>query len=114
VPGDHVDILLVVTDPNSRIMPLESNVLVLATGHHAKGVHNADSEDRNYSNVTLELTPQQAQRVAIAGKSGELRLMLREPGNNQPFNLHSLSKQELLRTGVQGPPGVEFIIGGRG
>jgi pilus assembly protein CpaB len=114
VPGDHVDILLVVTDPNSRIMPLESNVLVLATGHHAKGVHNADSEDRNYSNVTLELTPQQAQRVAIAGKSGELRLMLREPGNDQPFNLRSLSKQELLRTGVQGSTGVEFIIGGRG
>jgi pilus assembly protein CpaB len=116
VPGDHVDILLVVTDPNSRIMPLESDVLVLATGHHARGVQTADSsEARNYSNVTLELTPQQAQRVAMAGKSGELRLMLREPGNDQPFNLRSLSKQELLR--IRDPlksPAVEFIIGGRG
>jgi pilus assembly protein CpaB len=114
VPGDHVDILLVVTDLNSRIMPLESDVLVLATGHHAKGVQTADSsEARNYSNVTLELTPQQAQRVAMAGKSGELRLMLREPGNDQPFNLHSLSKQELLR--IRGSSaGVEFIVGGKG
>jgi pilus assembly protein CpaB len=116
VPGDHVDILLlVVTDPNSRIMPLESDVLVLATGHHARGVQTADSsEARNYSNITLELTPAQAQRVAMAAKSGELRLMLREPGNDQPFNLRSLSKQDLLRTRVQGSTGVEFIIGGRG
>jgi pilus assembly protein CpaB len=114
VPGDHVDILLVVTDPSSRIMPLESDVLVLATGHHAKGVHNTDSsEARSYSNVTMELTPQQAQRVAMAAKSGELRLMLREPGNDQPFNLHSLSKQELLR--IRGSSaGVEFIVGGKG
>jgi pilus assembly protein CpaB len=114
VPGDHVDILLVVTDPNSRIMPLESNVLVLATGHHARGVHNTDSNEANYSNITLELTPQQAQRVAMAGKSGELRLMLREPGNDQPFNLHSLSKQELLQIRGPGSTGVEFIVGGRG
>lgn len=115
VPGDHVDILLVVTDSNSRIMPLESDVLVLATGHHARCVHNTDSNETNYSNVTLELTPAQAQRVAMAGKSGELRLMLREPGNDQPFNLHSLSKQDLLR--IRDPArstAVEFIIGGRG
>ena len=114
VPGDHVDILLVVTDPG-RIMPLESDVLVLATGHHARGVQNNDSsEARNYSNVTLELRPQQAQRVAIAGKSGELRLMLREPGNDQPFNLHSFSKQDLFRDPQKRSTGVEFIIGGRG
>jgi hypothetical protein len=40
--------------------------------------------------------------------------MLREPGNDQPFNLRSLSKQDLLRTRMPGSTGVEFIIGGRG
>lgn len=118
VPGDHVDILLMVTDPPGvRIMPLQSNVMVLATGHRAKGVQNTDpgSAD-NYSNVTLELTPGDAQRVAIAGKSGELRLMLRQAGSVEPFNLRSLSKEELLRVGNQNrrSPGVEFIVGGRG
>jgi pilus assembly protein CpaB len=118
VPGDHVDILLMVTDPPGvRIMPLQSNVMVLATGHRAKGVQNTDpgSAD-NYSNVTLELTPGDAQRVAIAGKSGELRLMLRQAGSVEPFNLRSLSKEDLLRVGNQNrkSPGVEFIVGGRG
>jgi pilus assembly protein CpaB len=117
VPGDHVDILLLVTgQTNDRIMPLESNVMVLATGHRAKGVLNTESNSSgNYSNVTLELRPERAQRIAMAGKSGELRLMLRQAGNDQPFNLHSLSKEELLRAGIplNKSRGVEFIIGGR-
>jgi pilus assembly protein CpaB len=118
VPGDHVDILLMVTDQISvRIMPLQSNVMVLATGHRAKGVQNSDqTATDSYSNVTLELTPGDAQRVAIAAKSGELRLMLRQAGNDQPFNLRSLSKDDLLRIRTPGhkSTGVEFIVGGRG
>ena len=119
VPGDHVDLLLVITDPTSeRIIPLESNVMVLATGHRAKGVQNTDPNSKStddYSNVTLELKPPEAQRIAIASKTGELRVMLRQAGNAQPFNLRSLTKEELLHTGIQGrKSGVEFIIGGRG
>jgi pilus assembly protein CpaB len=109
----------VITDPTSeRIIPLESNVMVLATGHRAKGVQNADANSKStddYSNVTLELKPAEAQRIAIASKTGELRVMLRQAGNAQPFNLRSLTKEELLRTGAPGhKSGVEFIIGGRG
>jgi pilus assembly protein CpaB len=117
VPGDHVDILLMITEETSvRIMPLQSNVMVLATGHRAKGVQNTDpNADGTYSNVTLELTPDEAQRVAIAGKSGELRLMLRQAGNDQPFNLRELSKADLLRIGPsRKSTGVEYIVGGRG
>ena len=119
VPGDHVDILLMITEQKTaKIVPLLGNILVLATGHRAKGVRNTDSNtaDSSFSNVTLELTPTQAQRVAIAGKSGELRLMLREPGNDAPFNLHAVSKQELMRLGdpLRKSTGVQFIIGGKG
>lgn len=119
VPGDHVDILLLVSDDdkNLRIMPLQSDVSVLATGHRARGVKNDGASDVDtYSNVTLELAPADAQRVAIAGKSGELRLLLRQAGDNAAFNLSSLSKADLLK--VAGPlrnksTGVEFIIGGK-
>lgn len=116
VPGDHVDILLLATDQSRvSIRPLQSDVLVLATGRHAKGVRNTEHDANNsYSNITLELAPAEAQRVAIAGKAGELRLMLRQPGNNQPFGLHTLDKADLLRVGTPGHAGVEFIIGGRG
>lgn len=118
VPGDHVDILLMITNQATvRIMPLETNVMVLATGRRAKGVQNSDpNAAASYSNVTLELTPQEAQRVAIAGKSGELRLMLRETGNGEPFDLRSLTKEDLLKTGAPRHKStvVEFIIGGKG
>jgi len=117
VPGDHVDILLLVTDgANPRIMPLEGDVLVLATGKRAQGVRDTDPNvSDNYSSVTLELKPHEAQRIAMAGKSGELRLMLRRTGNDQPFNLESLSKDELLRVGTprEKSRGIEYIIGGR-
>lgn len=120
VPGDHVDILLILSDQdkNPRIVPLQSDVSVLATGHRAKGVKNDNPNSTDtYSNVTLELAPVDAQRVAIAGKSGELRLLLRHAGDKTVFNLSSLSKADLLK--VAGPlhdkaNGVEFIIGGKG
>ena len=116
VPGDHVDVLLMVSEQDGvKILPLESNLMVLATGHRAKGVQNTDSNgDGAFSNVTLELTPPQAQRIAIAGKSGELRLMLREAGTNQPFNLRTMTKQELMLGPKRKSSGVQFIIGGKG
>lgn len=116
VPGDHVDILLVVTEQDSsRILPLQSDILVLATGHRAQGVRTTDpnAAPDTYANVTLELTPDQAQRVAIAAKAGELRLILRKAGNNEPFNLRELTKAELLRGPVRKSSRVEFIIGGQ-
>lgn len=117
VPGDHVDILLMLSDNDRvRLMPLQSNVTVLATGRRARGLRNGEEGSDNYSNITLELAPRDAQRVAVAGKSGELRLLLREAGNSAPFNLSTLSKADLLRIGkpVRKSSGVEFIIGGRG
>jgi len=114
VPGDHVDILLMVTEEQKvRLMPLQSNVTVLATGKHARGVQEGEQSSASFSNVTLELAPSDAQRVAVAVKSGDLRLILRKAGNNEPFNLQSLSKADLLKVGnpVRKSSGIEFIIG---
>jgi pilus assembly protein CpaB len=107
--------LMVAEQDGVKILPLESDLMVLATGHRAKGVQNTDSNgDGAFSNVTLELTPPQAQRIAIAGKSGELRLMLREAGTNQPFNLRTMTKQDLMLGPKRKSSGVQFIIGGKG
>jgi pilus assembly protein CpaB len=116
VPGDHIDLLLLTDDnENDRIRPLLGNVLVLATGQLAKGVR-ASGEDNpgSYSNITLELSPDDAQRVGMAMKIGELRVLLRKPGNKEPFDLKTLSKADLLRVGKprQGS-GIQFIIGGK-
>lgn len=116
VPGDHIDILMLTTeDQSSDIRPLLGNVLVLATGKRAKGVQAADDKqgDQTYSNLTLEVAPQDAQRIGMAMKVGELRVLLRPPGSHQPFDLNLLSKQDLLRLGrrVKRSSGIQFIIG---
>ena len=117
VPGDHVDILLMNSENDqTRLIPLQSDVLVMATGRHARGVQEDGKEALSYTNITLELSPRDAQRVAVAGKAGELRLLLRRAGSNEPFNLQMLSKADLLRIGspVRKSAGVEFIIGNKG
>lgn len=116
VPGDHLDILLLLDGEGSeQIRPLLGDVSVLATGKRAKGLrrNGGDGEDGSYSNITLALAPHDAQRLGMAMKVGELRVMLRPAGNRQPFDLKALSKADLLRLGrpVHGH-GIQFIIGG--
>lgn len=116
VPGDHIDILLLLSK-NSKddIRPLLSDVLVLATGKRAKGVRGDNAErDQGYSNLTLELSPQNAQRMGIAKKMGQLLVMLRSPGTKFPANLDLLTAADLLgHSASHHGGGVQFIIGGR-
>ena len=117
VPGDHLDILLLMSgDGTDQIRPLLSDVPVLATGRIAKGMRSdGKNDDASYSNITLGLPPKDAQRLGMAMKVGELRVMLRSAGNQEPFDLKALSKADLLRYGrpVRGN-GIQFIIGGNG
>lgn len=117
VPGDHLDIMLLMTgDGTDQIRPLLADVPVLATGKLAKGLRNAnpDSNDDSYSNITLGLAPNDAQRLGMAMKVGELRVMLRSAGDRQAFDLKTLSKADLLRLGrpIHRGNGIQFIIGG--
>ena len=124
VPGDHVDIMLLLSgnddQASAQIRPLLSDVTVLATGKRARGMRSDDdkngTDENNYSNITLALSPTNAQRLGMAMKVGELRVMLRGANNNDPFNLATLSKADLLRMGkpVRSTSGIQFIIGGNG
>lgn len=119
VPGDHVDLLLLLSGEaagRDQIRPLLANVTVLATGRQASGLKpQGDAANNSYSNITLGLEPADAQRLGMAMKVGELRVMLRPAGASDDYNLKLLSKAELLR---QGRPvrtnGIQFIIGGNG
>lgn len=119
VPGDHVDLLLLLSGDAGReqIRPLLADVPVLATGRQARGLRPQDGQgaDGSYSNITLGLAPADAQRLGMAMKLGELRVMLRPAGADDDYNLKLLSKADLLRQGrlVRGN-GIQFIIGGNG
>lgn len=119
VPGDHLDILLLLSGEGAdQIRPLLADVPVLATGKRAKGYQQPtqdDGSDDTYSNITLALAPKDAQRLGMAMKVGDLRVMLRGADDQQPFDLKTLNKADLLRLGRPvRRGGIQFIIGGNG
>lgn len=121
VPGDRIDILMTLSDSaaNPQIRPLLSNVLVMATGQRTRGVRAQAGQQANdlanYSDVTLELSPLDAQRLNVGRKVGELSVWLRRAGSDSSFELGALTKAELLgyHTHRRGH-GIQFIIGGGG
>lgn len=84
-PGDIIDLILTV-DHNSRkaTFPLLQSVQVMATGQ--RSVDDPKSgERRSYSTVTLDTTPEQAQRVIVAREAGKITALLRNPEDKQPM-----------------------------
>ena len=118
-PGDRVDILLSVEQEsgNTRVLPLLEDINVLATGTRIGEELANDEGGLGFSTMTLELQPRQAERLTVADKAGDLRVLLRQREDGSAFGLDGLTESELLR-GAPRPVarrrtgGVEFIIGG--
>lgn len=120
VPGDRIDILMTLSGNNdAQTRPLLGDVLVLATGQQTRGVRQGQSASqtagpRTYSDITLEMTPSAAQRLAVAGKVGTLSVWLRHAGTASPLELGTLTRSGLLGETGKGQrvgTGVQFIIG---
>jgi pilus assembly protein CpaB len=82
-PGDTIDLIATV-DRGGRpsTFPLLQSVLVMATGQ--RSVDDPKSgERRQFSTVTLDTTPQQAQSLIVAREVGKLTALLRNPQDNQ-------------------------------
>lgn len=85
-PGNHVDVLVTIDDETrekskSRTKLVLDNVRVLATGNELK----QEGDDTSTSSVdvyTLEITPQQAEPLALAASRGELHFALRNPADD--------------------------------
>lgn len=123
VPGDRIDILMTLSGDHesAQTRPLLGNVLVLATGQDTGGMQAQTGQQsgaaRNYSDITMELSPLDAQRLSVARKAGTLSVWLRRAGSDAPLELGTLTKAELLGLGASGRragSGIQFIIGGRG
>lgn len=134
IPGDLVDILWVSQPPASAALPggaapgmgaitpvsgggqgeavrfLEQGVRVLTTGKSLVPNAPANGEE-HYGTLTLELTPLQAQRLMLAQKNGEIRIVLRNANQNAPWSHGTLALRDILGVG-RGPGGIEYIIGG--
>jgi pilus assembly protein CpaB len=84
-PGDRIDLMVSARKDNRAYMfPLLQNVVVLATGSQAVPAGEPDGRDgrRTYTTITLDASPQDAQRVLAAREVGKLAALLRSPGDS--------------------------------
>ncbi len=86
-PGDRVDVLVTIsptekaTDTVTKVV-LE-NALVLAAGTELER-KGGDKEPAQVKVITLEVTPDESEKLALAASEGKLRLALRSPLNAEP------------------------------
>lgn len=86
-PGDRVDVLLVVGDPrrpgSGQSVVVSQNLLVLSVGRALEWNANEPGDQRlaHTSQVSLECGLADAQRLALARRQGEMRLLLRNPND---------------------------------
>lgn len=128
VPGDVIDLLYTArSGAGSSVRPLLQKILVLATGTATAraaigGDGTAANEDSTtFATVTLSVTPDEAQRIVLAQRAGELTAVLRHPADDravtaQPLDARALvggEQRDRARARVA-QPFVELIVGGGG
>jgi len=96
-PGDHVDILMQTTDPKTSETVNKTvfeNVRVLATG--AQLVTDAEGKPSPVDSYTLEVTPEEGERLTLAASSGKLQFALRSVLDSETVLTTGATPKEIL------------------
>jgi len=117
-PGDMIDLMVTVDQRGKKVtFPLLQSVQVMATGQ--RSVDDPKSgERRQYSTVTLNTTPDQAENIIVARDVGKLTALLRNPNDKQLIGNASYDIAALLgmKGGVKdagrNDNGIPVIYGG--
>ncbi len=130
-PGDRVDLMLAEERVEGAercvvVRSLLESVHVLATGKATRDVAAAAGAstldlDGSYSTITLDVTPGQAQQLAVGLRMGELIPMLRGAGDEAPTGLDALGDGRLACRGAARDPAIvlprrlaiDVMVGGR-
>lgn len=125
VPGDHIDLLVAVETLRDgeravAVRTLLESVPVLATGRRAEAVSGTGSADApslaslpSYDTLTLQVSPDNARRISIAEREGELLVTLRAPGDFEPVPVLEPA-EPVPRIVPRAVAHVDGWIGGRG
>jgi pilus assembly protein CpaB len=96
-PGNRVDVILTVTDPNIKEIRSKivlENLLVLATGTEIQ--KNEKGEPMPVDVYTLEVTPEQSEKVALAASQGKLNFALRSATDSEDIYTTGVTIPQLL------------------
>ena len=129
-PGDRIDLLFSVRPPVSPGQPpaqevtatLMQDLAVLATGRQVRAGGDDGVGARHFTAITVEVSPEQAQQLIVAQRTGKLTAMLRHPDDRAPLGpraldlnaLLGIARPELPVAARQPSAGPEIIVGGRG
>ena len=104
-----MDVLLT-GNPAGRNEPETTTVLediaVLAAGRRLE--RTATGESQSVPVITLLVSPEDAQKVALAGSEGRIQLTLRNPSDDHQEKLDSFPKKTLFRHAE--PPSAPHLI----
>lgn len=131
--GNYVDLMLIVSDTSDagsggqQVLSVLQRVKIVATGQTITRAAPASdgtpaSAAQRYSNVTFEVTPEEAARIALAQQMGRIRAVLRSDEDKLIAPLAKVNTQTVLRgygtdptkKGAEDALSVEYIIGGKG
>jgi pilus assembly protein CpaB len=107
LPGAHVDILVALQDPATGGQPFSKIVLQnVETLAVAQEIEPTKDEPKVVKVVTLLVTPEEAERLALASREGTLRLALRNYDDKKLVMTTGANVPGLLR-GTSAPPLME-------
>lgn len=135
-PGDRIDLMFSVRPPagsgvartDEVTAPLIHDLPVLATGRQVLPGSDPGTT-RPYTAITVEVSPDQAQRLIVAQRNGRLTATLRNPDDRAPVRAGMMDVSALLGTQKVAPPappvsrpivraprssGPEIYVGGTG
>jgi len=102
MPGTLVDIVVVITPPkgsgNEEMISkiVLQNIKVLASGQNIDKPKNDREVERAIKAVTLQVTPEQAEKLALAQSEGKLQLVMRNSVDQADEQTNGANKRSLL------------------
>src|SRR5258706_7674869 len=108
MPGSFVGVIAIIVsatqqngEPISKIVL--QNIKVLASGTKIDSPEN-QREPANVKAVTLQVTPEQAEKLVLAANEGKLQLVMRNYSDQEDAQTNGANKQSLLGGSYTPPP----------
>lgn len=96
-PGNRVDVLATLQQSPPQTKTVLQNVLVLATGTQMEAQGNG-TKPREARVITVEVTPEEAEKLTLAAHEGKVTMALRNYANTQPALTRGATLATLLNS----------------
>jgi pilus assembly protein CpaB len=104
-PGSHVDLVVTIRrEDDSMTRTVASNVQVLASGTRRSQQTLLEVDAKGTSVVTLMVSPEDAERIALAQSQGQIMLVLRNPLDLAPTVTAGIKTAALMGQSEAPPP----------